>query len=77
MKFAGSAVETNPSTRSLPELVVALPLPGDELVPCVPTDTSRELLEATPAYSKIANRMVAEIVSDSDTVFAPPETFSA
>jgi hypothetical protein len=58
-------------------VVVAFPLFGDVLVPCADAVTSRELVVATPEYSKIEKRSVAEIVSETVIVFAPAAMFWA
>jgi hypothetical protein len=72
-----SAVIIAPSSNSPFITVATLPLFGLTLFPCVTAAASNEPEVATPEYSKIANRMVAEALSDTVTVFAPPTIFSA
>jgi len=66
-----------PNNNSPLAVVVALPLFAEVLDPCAAAVTSRELEVATPEYSRIAKRSVAEIVSDTVIVFAPAVMFSA
>jgi len=70
-------VDTIASRRSPFVVVVKGSLLGVVLVPCPAVTTSSELLVATPAYSKMANRSVPPSVSLTVTVFAPPAMLSA
>jgi hypothetical protein len=71
-------VTTMPSNRSPFAPVVNVPLLGVALVPPAVTGTaSRELLVATPEYSKMAKRNGPEVVAEMDTVFGLPLMFSA
>jgi len=58
-------------------VVTAFALLGDALVPCAVAIASSELAVATPEYSRMDNRKVPEMVSETVTVFGPPLTFSA
>ncbi len=64
-----------PSSRSSLAVVVAFPLFGDVLVPWAEAVTSKGFVVATPEYSRIAKRNVAEIVSDTVIVLAPAAMF--
>jgi hypothetical protein len=66
-----------PSSKSPLDVVVKLPLAGAVLVPIALAVPSTEFDVATPEYSKMANRNVAEAVSETVIVFAPPLIFSA
>ena len=77
MKFSPLAVRTAPKSRSPFADVVRLPLFGVLLLPCAAAVVSREFALATPEYSRMAMRMVLEMVSDTVTWFAPPAIFSA
>ena len=77
LTLAGFAVTIAPNSKSPLVVVLALALFGAALVPCAATATSSEFAVATPAYSRIANRSVASMVSATVIVFAPPLMFSA
>ena len=77
MKLVGFPVKIAPSSRSPLAVVVKFPLFGDALIPCaVAAVPSIEFASATPEYSRMANRNVPEMVSDTVIVFAPPAMFS-
>jgi hypothetical protein len=76
-KTAGLAVEIAPRNKSPPDAADALPLFGDAPLPWAMAITSSEFEVATPEYSTIAKRIVADAVSDTVMVFAPPAMFSA
>ena len=78
VKTAMFLVITADSKRSPLAVVVKLPLFGDALLPsAVAGVPSRELLVATPEYSKMIKR--SEALTDCDTwiVSGPPMMFSA
>jgi len=75
--LAGFAVEMALSNNSPFHVVTAFALFGDALVPCPVAVASSELAIAMPEYSRIENRNVPRIVSDTVIVFAPPLIFSA
>jgi hypothetical protein len=77
VKFAGLAVMMAPSNKSPFAVVLTFPLFGFALLPCAAPATSSDPPVAIPEYSRIAKRIVAEIVSDTVIVFAPPAMFSA
>ena len=77
VKFSPFPVRTAPSSKSPFADVVMFPLFGALPLPWATAATSKEFAFATPEYSKIAIRMVLEIVSDTVTWFAPPAIFSA
>jgi len=77
VKVAALLVITSPNNNSPFTVVVAFPLFGETLVPVAEAVTSSEFAVASPEYSRMANRNVPEIVSDTVTVFAPAAMFSA
>lgn len=77
MKVAGFVVMTAPNSKSPFEVVVALPLLAEVLVPWPAAVTSNEFDRATPEYSRMANRKGEETVSETVTELAPPLMFSA
>jgi hypothetical protein len=78
VKVAGLPVMIAPSNKSPFAVVMAVtPLLGVALFPCVAANPSSDPDVATPEYSRIAIRSVADAVSDTVTLFAPPAMFSA
>jgi hypothetical protein len=78
VKVTPEAVANSPNTRSPPTVVVAVPLFSVDPEPWAAETTSMELDVANPAYSRMAKRRVL-LARDSETVtvLAPPEIFSA
>ena len=66
-----------PSSKSPLEEVATAPEFGEALMAWAAATASREFAVAMPEYSKMANRSVAERLSETVTVLGPAAMFSA
>jgi hypothetical protein len=78
MKVSALVVTIVPSNKSPLAPVVKVPLLGALLLPCVTAgEASRELLVATPEYSRMAKRKGPRTDCVTVMVSGPPLMFSA